>query len=107
MGLGSKIKQFGLKNFGSLQDFAKALDIVPAQLSAYIHERRGPGSPFLKKMRDLGCDLNWLFDDNEAGMVREGKIDYKSNRIMDLEEENKQLKKRLNNIKKNLEGDGL
>ena len=59
---------FGLANYNSLGEFAEALDMSLPNLSAYIHETRGPGSPFFKKMKKLGCDLDWLFTDEESNI---------------------------------------
>jgi transcriptional regulator with XRE-family HTH domain len=99
MSLGSKIKAFGLKNFTSLGEFARALDMSLPNLSAYIHETRMPGSPFLAKMLALGCDLNWLFSDdktNDATPVNNA-LTYER-RIKQLESEINRLKEKLKSI---------
>ena len=67
MVLGEKIKVFGLEKFGSLKAFAEAVGKTPPDLSQYIgpDAKRDPGAGFLKKLYDLGCDMNWLFNDDE------------------------------------------
>ncbi len=110
MSLGEKIKEFGLKKFGSLKAFAEAVDKSPPDLSQYLgpNARRDPGAPLLKKLYDLGCDLNWLFAD-AGDKNTEKKVTYEDSTIKvlrikvdSLETENKQLKKSIQIIAKNL-----
>ncbi len=64
MTLGQKIRQFGEKNFNTVKDFADAMDMQAPSLQKYLNDEREPGSPVLRRLRKLGCDLNWLFDNN-------------------------------------------
>lgn len=60
MGIGDRIREFGINAFGSLGGLASALNLSPQQLSNYIAERNLPGTPFLLKLAEHGCDLHWL-----------------------------------------------
>ncbi|MCH7827237.1 MAG: helix-turn-helix transcriptional regulator [Bacteroidetes bacterium] len=50
-------------NFGSIQAFANELGINQTNISRYLNGNRKPGHDFYKKIRRMGCDLNWLFGD--------------------------------------------
>jgi len=115
MQINEKLKEFGKRKFGSehgwLKKFAEALDKSSSDLAQYLgpNSRRLPGVPLLKKLYDLGCDMNWLFADKESNTVNEKKEDYEDStirnlreRIEELENENKILKKKLDSIKKYL-----
>jgi len=97
MTIGEKIEVFGLKNFGSLKAFAAAVDKSPPDLSRYIgvNPKRLPGTPFLKKLYNLGCDMNWLFDEEEDKA--------KPSLASQLLEENNSLRKEVAELKRRLE----
>lgn len=61
---GEKIKTFGKTQFGSVKALAEAMGMLPQQLSTYISEVKKPGFDVLAKLKGLGCDMNWLIDDN-------------------------------------------
>ncbi len=106
MQIGLKIKDFGMKKFGSLKAFAAAVGKTPPDLSCYLgsNPKSMPGSPLLKKLFDLGLDLNWLFSDDEE-IKKEGGESYSpSNNLLEelnrLRQENLELKKKLDKIGK-------
>ena len=61
---GEKIKAFGKGQFGSVKGLAEAMGMLPQQLSTYISEVKKPGFDVLAKLKGLGCDMNWLIDEN-------------------------------------------
>lgn len=97
MTISEKIEEFGLKKFGSLKAFAAAVDKSPQGLSQYIgkNAKSLPGTPFLKKLYNLGCDMNWLFDDEEDKA--------KPSLASQLLEENNSLRKEIAELKRRLE----
>lgn len=69
MSLGNKIKRFALTQFGSISDFARVMGMSPSNINFYITGRRKPGADILNKMRELGCDINWLLSEEEEGVI--------------------------------------
>ena len=109
MRIGEKIEEFGKKKFGPEHGWrkrlAEAVDKSYADLYNYLgpNPRSMPGAPLLKKLYDLGCDLNWLFTDEN--IVKEEAAGYASSKelldeIENLKIENAELKKKLNKIGK-------
>lgn len=64
--IGSRLREFGSVRFTSLKEFAEALEMQPSNLQAYLKGEREPGAQVLKKLRNLGCDINWLLGDEPA-----------------------------------------
>jgi len=91
--IGDKLRDWGIKNFGSLNAFAKALDMSQAALSLYINNKRKPGTPILRKLQNLGCDINWLLSENDSPIPDTLKT-YQL-RITQLEAENERLRESL------------
>ena len=63
---GEKIKYFGKKRFGTVKVLAESLKMSPQQLAAYTNESRKPGFDILANLQRLGCNLNWLLDDDKT-----------------------------------------
>lgn len=59
-----------------MADFARALDISPALLSHYLSGRSKPGNKLQQKLRDLGCDIDWLMTGERGSVVREDESPY-------------------------------
>lgn len=72
--IGQKLREFGNENFASLKEFARALGVHPSNLQAYLNGQREPGTPFLRKLKLLGCNLDWLFNESESYLVNEPEI---------------------------------
>ncbi len=90
MTLGKKIREFGLKKFGKLTIFAQNLDMELPSLYHYFNNKSKPGFDFLLKLRNMGCDIEWLFSDDEDPLImKEPSIKYKNKQ---LEQDNKKLK---------------
>ncbi len=55
-----RLKEFA-KRFGSLAEFARLLEMkTPQQLQPYMTGKSLPGFELLVRLRNLGCDPNWL-----------------------------------------------
>lgn len=65
MTIGDKIKEFGLKKFGSIKNLSEHLGMKPPAIYSYIRGEREPGTPILQKLQKLGCNINWLLS-NES-----------------------------------------
>jgi hypothetical protein len=94
MNIGDKIKVFGLENFNTLTDFARAMGMKFPSLHQYLgpNPKREPGASVLKKLKVLGCDINWLLseDTNPPIINNKTKLVREKERIIKLERE-KQL----------------
>jgi transcriptional regulator with XRE-family HTH domain len=93
-----RIRRFGLKKFGSIKEFAEAMDMSPSNLQAYLQKRRQPGTPILKRLSELGCDIDWLLIGEENNDKRLKIIEEQSQRIKELEKENRILLESINRI---------
>lgn len=104
MTLGEKIREFAIAKYGqkgAISKLAVACDVTPATLQQYLSDRSAPGTPLLKKLFKLGCDLNWLLDDSatadEKASVRiTSKEDF--NEIVNLKLELERYKSKLTSI---------
>jgi hypothetical protein len=98
MRIGENIQIWALKNFGTIVKCAKVLDVAPSVMHRYIKEDSLPGALFLQKMLNNGCDINWLL----GGRGEAGDADLPpqvKGMIKRLEDENLELKNKLNNLK--------
>ncbi len=90
MNIGEKLKIFAKKNFGSVGKLAEALGMKTPSLYTYLNNDSIPGGIILKKLQDLGCDINWLLSDDEnPPPVTDALI---KKRLAELEEENRRLR---------------
>lgn len=60
MGIGERIRHFGLHTFGKIKDFALAMGMAPPNLQKYMNNEREPGIGILQKLQNLGCSIDWL-----------------------------------------------
>ena len=103
MSLGSKIGEYGDRNYKSKAEFARALDIHRERLYPIIRGEVIPSADLIKKLYDLGCPLDWLFSD-EKGNKKQLKTD--SNRkqaqieLAELKSEAQSFLKRIKNLEK-------
>lgn len=98
--VGKKLKEFGLKKFENIKLFAEALGVKREQLYPYFNNSTMPGGSMLKKLKDMGCDLNWLLADDEGPPVmKEPSFEYKTKQLEEtvekLEKENATLRTQL------------
>lgn len=72
--IGNRIREFGNDNFASLKEFSQALGIHPSNLQAYLNGQREPGTPFLRKLKNLGCNLDWLFEESDVIYIQNPEV---------------------------------
>ena len=63
--IGNKIKEFGEKKYGSIKNLAENLGMSLQNLSQYINDKFKPGTILLRRLKKAGCDLNWLYSDEQ------------------------------------------
>ena len=89
MDFGAKIRLFAKLKYGSLAGLANAIGISGAHISQYVNGHNKPGLDFLKKLNEVGCDINWLLSDDDRPPPEVTDI---AQQLKDLEEENKRLR---------------
>lgn len=89
MNFAEKLRIFA-ENFGSVSALADALGIAQPSLSRYLSGEVKPGLDFIMKLKDLGCDINWLLSDDDKPPPVTDKL--LEQRIKELEEENQRLR---------------
>jgi transcriptional regulator with XRE-family HTH domain len=94
--LGQKIKDFILKNFSSIQEFADLLGMKSEQLYPYFNDKVVPSATFLAKLKELGCDINWLLSDSPDPPPETNQL--LQARLKELEEENQRLRDSISHI---------
>ncbi len=94
MKIGDKIRTFGVTKYGSIKAFASEMDMQPSSLQSYMRDERLPGTPILKKLKHLGCSIDWLLDETDDKDHPSPKI----NEVEKLRLENKELKRKINNF---------
>lgn len=61
--ISKRLKEFGLKNFKSIAELARQMGMKPQALQSYVDGTSVPGGHILAKLKELGCDINWLLSD--------------------------------------------
>lgn len=91
MSIGSKIKEFADRNFQTVAEFSSAIDTHKTTIYKYFDDEMLPGTPFLKRLHDLGCSLDWLFSDDtdeikdqEYSKARMQKLERKIYRLEEI-----------------------
>ncbi len=75
--------------YGSIQSFANEVGLKYATVHHYLSGRSEPGLEFLFKIKERGCDLDWLLTDDDRPPPNTTD---KAQQLKDLEEENKRLR---------------
>ena len=106
MDFGEKIKFFAKEKFGSLQELSTVLGTSPQNLSRYVNGSVEPTKVFFIKMKELGCDMNWLLGETDNDMViaeptpqylsNIKEIDVLKGKIRQIEEKLKELQDIIN-----------
>jgi transcriptional regulator with XRE-family HTH domain len=125
MSIGQRLRIWGKKHYKKMTKLAEVLDIDYSTLQRYLSDKRRPSPEVLTKLNELGCDINLLLTgENEpdhsqrfeklVNIVKESQSDYyiriprkeydkMNERITELEEENKVLKKKIASSMKSLQ----
>lgn len=93
MSIGEKLRYFGNEQFGNITKFANALGVKPPSLYAYLKNESVPGGELLQKLLILGCDINWLLDNNLGidSYKNNGQSKFNSSNTLQLSEEEIQI----------------
>ncbi|MEJ5351946.1 MAG: helix-turn-helix transcriptional regulator [Melioribacteraceae bacterium] len=94
MTIGEKIRFFAENSIGSVAKLAELLGMKPPSLYVYLNNESIPGGDILRKLKDLGCDINWLLSDDD----RPPPETIYEKRIKELEEEIRILRDRISQI---------
>ena len=93
MTIGQKLRFFADDKHGGVSNLAELMGIKTPSLYPYLNDESVPGGLMLQKLYKLGCDINWLLD--EDGIIKEPKIEYG---VRDLEKEIAKLRKAIKQI---------
>jgi transcriptional regulator with XRE-family HTH domain len=96
MTIGEKLRFFAENKFGSISKLAELLGMKPPSLYVYLNNESIPGGEILKKLKDLGCDINWLLSEDDKSPP--DTIQVLLHRIKQLEEENQHLRDSISRI---------
>jgi len=96
MKIGEKIRLFAEKYYGSVSILAELLGMKPPSLYVYLNNESIPGGEILKKLQDLGCDINWLLSEDDKPPPETNQL--LQDRIKALEEENRLLRDSISQI---------
>ena len=104
MTIAQKLEAFAINKFGNIKALAMALGTKPASFYKYLGDspRSEPGAKILKKLKAVGCDINWLLSEDEAELNDTGPPDVDKLQLKAendrLEEENRLLRGKLSQI---------
>jgi transcriptional regulator with XRE-family HTH domain len=94
MNIGEKIRIFAENKGFSLVELAELLGMKPQSLQVYLSGKSNPGSEILMKLKNLGCDINWLLTDDD----KPPPPTIYENRIKELEQEIQLLRDSIGNL---------
>ncbi len=63
--IGVRLREFATRNYETLAEFAKALDMKPQTLNSYLSGKIIPGGELLNKLAALGVNIKWLLNGSE------------------------------------------
>jgi transcriptional regulator with XRE-family HTH domain len=96
---GEKLKYFANTKFGGVSKLAEALGMSQPNLSRYINGPVEPGRAFFKKLKEVGCSIDWLLSEEDSAQDSSPPvINNKQAEIDRLEEENRLLRGKLSQI---------
>jgi len=58
--VGKNLKSWGIEKFGKLTILAEKLGMMPQSLQKYTSGKALPGAGMIAKLKELGCDTDWL-----------------------------------------------
>lgn len=96
MTIGEKLRFFAENYIGSVAKLAELLDMKPPSLYVYLNNESIPGGDILRKLKDLGCDINWLLSDSPDPPPETNQL--LQARLKQLEEENARLRDSISRI---------
>ena len=111
--IANRLEKWILENYKTKTAFCKDAGMSLQSLNIYTSGVSGIGNKFLKRLRELGCDVDWLITGREAPLHQATKVvEDKTidnlllvefmNRVITLENEDKKLKEELRALKNEL-----
>ena len=58
--VGERIRDFALDKFASVSELARAIEMKPANLLAYVNGSREPGMVVLQRLARAGANINYI-----------------------------------------------
>lgn len=92
--IGERLREFGKTRFGTLTKFEEELGLAKGGLSQYTRGRNALGSNMIIKLKEMGCDIDWLLS---------GKGDDKFLSLLKQIEQTKDFLKKLDLTKDDLD----
>ncbi|GAB1351061.1 hypothetical protein MASR1M107_32760 [Ignavibacteriales bacterium] len=69
--IADRLRYFAHMKFGSLKLLAKELGVTSSTLSQYATGKSIPGNTMQNRLREIGCDVEWLMTGNSEKMDAE------------------------------------
>jgi len=86
--IGNRLKKYAIDTCYSVAGLERKLKFRPGSLSTYIYGLNKPGGKLLKKLEDVGCNIEWLMTGKKSpqlhsygkdkNIVNEGSVEYNS-----------------------------
>lgn len=74
--IAKRLREFGKRNFKNFAELARKMEWSPQALNVYLSGQSIPGGNILFKLKELGCDINWLLsEDKDTRYVSFRKVD--------------------------------
>jgi len=72
-----RLKQFAKLRFGSIANLERGMNMSVRSLSQYVAGNSKPGAVLIERLKNVGCDVEWLlFGDKPDGVVGESISSY-------------------------------
>lgn len=98
--IGKRLRSFAEENFESLAEFGRQFGKDRTFFTPYFNGSSVPGAELLKRLTELGCDINWLLGSSTKEIIKEPKLEY---RVKELKEQIKELELQNEQLKKSIE----
>lgn len=69
-----RLKEWGIERFGTVTEFAAAMDMSVENLSQYFRGKSRPGSKLQARLSALGCDVGWLMTGRERAAKEQSSV---------------------------------
>jgi transcriptional regulator with XRE-family HTH domain len=71
--IGARLRSFAEGRYKSMVAFAESLGVSASQINDYLSGRRTPGNTMQSRLRDLGCDIEWLMTGKRSIRYRDSQ----------------------------------
>lgn len=73
--ISKRLRYFAHMRFGSMKELAANLGVTSSTLSQYTTGKSIPGNTMQARLRDIGCDIEWLMT-GEASAVQSDEVSF-------------------------------